>query len=322
VGKGNALVLILFVTALVATGLSQDVTIPESGLAAAIRSALSKTAGPLTVDDLLRLTTLDASSSEVRSVDGLSEARNLVTLDLSDNQLASLTVPPELTNLTSLALSLNQLTNLILAGGMRSLEELDVDNNHLTELTLPADLTNLTELLLYGNELSSLTVPGSLIRLSILDAGENVLTNLTLAEGLTNLMTLNLSGNELSSVSLPAGSSDLGAVFLDNNPLQSLILPENLAKGLGDYIELLESAGVLVYTYGAVVRLVLRERNLDQGFEGTLTGPLGAYRVFGSGDLASWVTVGIVTNQLGSVVFDDPYATNFLHKFYRAETAH
>src|SRR5262245_25646645 len=61
------LVLASFVTSVSA----QEVSIPDPGLNAAIRDALQKPTGPLTVVDLLSLTNLDASDREVSSLEGL-----------------------------------------------------------------------------------------------------------------------------------------------------------------------------------------------------------------------------------------------------------
>ena len=53
------------------------------------------------LDDLLRLTDLEASGRGVRSVTGLQAAHNLTSLNLGGNQLTSLILPTGLTNLTA-----------------------------------------------------------------------------------------------------------------------------------------------------------------------------------------------------------------------------
>src|SRR5215468_5156791 len=96
---------------LVASAQAQEVNIPDPGLNAAIRDALQKPTGPLTVPDLLSLTNLDARESGVQSLDGLGAASNLAILHLSYNELKSLTVPSGLTNLHTLNFAYNELTN-------------------------------------------------------------------------------------------------------------------------------------------------------------------------------------------------------------------
>src|SRR5216110_1905240 len=86
------------------SALAQEVSIPDPGLDAAIRAALQKPFGPLTEQDLLSLTNLNARSRNVRSIVGLEAAPNLVSLDLQINRLTNFSLPSGLTNLTSLTL--------------------------------------------------------------------------------------------------------------------------------------------------------------------------------------------------------------------------
>jgi internalin A len=117
------LILIFLVTVAVST-LAQEVSIPDSGLDAAIREALQIPDGPLTERDLLSLTVLEARSRNVNSVEGLEAARNLVALDLDLNQLTSFSLPNALTNLETLDLSSNSLTNCSLSSGFTNLASL------------------------------------------------------------------------------------------------------------------------------------------------------------------------------------------------------
>jgi len=54
-----------------ASTLAQEVSIPDPGLTAAIRDALNKPSGPLTEQDLLGLTNLDARHRNIGSLQGL-----------------------------------------------------------------------------------------------------------------------------------------------------------------------------------------------------------------------------------------------------------
>src|SRR6266436_3199848 len=101
------LILIGFVTSTRA----QEASIPDPGLNAAIRQALNKPIGPLTEQDLLTLTNLDAISRNISNLQGLETARNLISLSLQTNHLTNFSLPNTLTNLTVLDLSVNSLTN-------------------------------------------------------------------------------------------------------------------------------------------------------------------------------------------------------------------
>src|SRR5215470_13690404 len=61
---------------------AQTVSIPNAGLDAAIRAALQKPVGPLTVPDMLSLTELNATNRNIQSIEGLETARNLSALRL------------------------------------------------------------------------------------------------------------------------------------------------------------------------------------------------------------------------------------------------
>jgi Leucine-rich repeat (LRR) protein len=89
----------LVLTGFAASSLAQTVTIPDEGLDNAIRDALQKPTGPLTQQDLLTLTNLNASDRSIFSLDGLEAARNLTSLDLSSNFLANPSIPATLTKL-------------------------------------------------------------------------------------------------------------------------------------------------------------------------------------------------------------------------------
>src|SRR4051812_4827340 len=71
------------------SGFAQTVSIPDPGLNAAIRAALQKPTGPLTVPDLLTLTTLSAGNRSISNISGLEAARNLRVLDLDNNSLTN-----------------------------------------------------------------------------------------------------------------------------------------------------------------------------------------------------------------------------------------
>src|SRR6266536_1009044 len=80
---------LLALTSFVHSTLAQEVSIPDPGLNAAIRAALQKPVGPLTEQDLLSLTNLNARNQSVKSIVGLEAARNLVSLDLEINRLTN-----------------------------------------------------------------------------------------------------------------------------------------------------------------------------------------------------------------------------------------
>jgi len=223
-----ALILIAYIS--VTTAVANDVTIPDPGLNAAIREALQKPIGPLTEQDLLNLTQLDAHNRNISSVAGLENARNLTTLLLHINHLTNFVLPSTLTNLVVLDLSLNSLTNVFLPGGLTNLFSLVVVGNPLSHFTLPPDLTRLAELDLESNQLTSFNAPSNLTSLVFIGLGFNSLTNFSIPGGLTNLDTLVLSGNLLTNVTLPSDLTRLSSLSLDQNQLTSFELPAGMTN--------------------------------------------------------------------------------------------
>src|SRR5213592_3683459 len=139
-GTISYIIATLILTGFMVSARAQEVSIPDPGLNAAVRAALQKPFGPLTEQDLLSLTNLDASRRNVRSIAGLEAARNLVSLNLQINRLTNFSLPSQLTNLMALDLSVNPLTNISLPGGLAHLTSLVLENDGIRNLTLPAGL--------------------------------------------------------------------------------------------------------------------------------------------------------------------------------------
>ena len=276
---------------------AQEVFIPDANLTAAIRGALQKPVGPLTQQDLLGLTNLQACCLNIKSLEGLEWARNLATLDLSANGLTNVAFPSGLSNLTSLSLQANALTKLALPPGMTALASLQLGNNQLTNLTLPGDLRSLSVLGLESDHLSRLDLP----------------------PGLTNLNLLALQHNSLTNLTLPPDVSHLTTILLGGNPLTSLVLPEIYATNLlASTVADLEGDGIPVFTYALTVQLVLKPQQPIGAFRFGITGPPGDYTIFSSTNLAAWDVLGSSHIPLGALVITDTTAQFSPKKFYHA----
>jgi formylglycine-generating enzyme required for sulfatase activity len=212
------------------SSLAQTVSIPDPGLNAAIRSALQIPTAPLTAQDLLTLTNLDASRRNVKSTVGLEAARNLVSLNLQINLLTNFSIPTTLTNLSILDLSANPLASFSVSSGLTKLTSLTAEGCSLTNLTLPATLTGLTNLDVEGNNISSFNLSSNLTSLISLDLGFNLFTNFSLPGGLTNLSTFYFAGNPLTNVTLPPGLSGMTELNLSQNLLTRFTLPAGMTN--------------------------------------------------------------------------------------------
>ena len=82
---------LLALTCLLTSSQAQTVLIPDAGLNAAVRQALQKPTGPLSAQDLLSLTNLEAGARNITNLAGLEAARNLSDLSLQPARLSLLT---------------------------------------------------------------------------------------------------------------------------------------------------------------------------------------------------------------------------------------
>jgi formylglycine-generating enzyme required for sulfatase activity len=221
---------ILVSFAFVASVAGQEVLIPDPAFNAAVRNALQKPAGPLTEEDMLSLTNLDAHQRNVRRIDGLEAARNLVSLHLQINVLTNVAIPATLTNLVYLDLSVNSLTNCVIPGALTNLESLLLEGNSLQEFALPASLKRLRHLDLEINQLSSFETLSNAPGLVELDLGFNSFTNFALPDALTNLSEFYFAGNPLTNVVFPAGLSNMTDLNLSQNQLTRFELAEGMTS--------------------------------------------------------------------------------------------
>ncbi|HEY6228158.1 MAG TPA: SUMF1/EgtB/PvdO family nonheme iron enzyme [Verrucomicrobiae bacterium] len=208
----------------------QEVIVPDTGLNAAIRGALQKPTGPLTEQDMLGLTNLNAGHRNIRSIEGLEAARNLVSLDLQINSLTNVSVPNGLTKLAVLNLNINSLTNCTLPDGLTNLTTLSLEGNSLTTLVLPQGLTALNGLDLANNNISKFDAVSNLATLAYLDLGFNAFTNFALPATLTNLMTFVFDGNPAKEISIPAGLRAITELHLSQNQLVDFTLPAGMTN--------------------------------------------------------------------------------------------
>ena len=222
--------IVLGLITFVASVLAQEVSIPDPGLNDAIRAALRKPSGPLTDQDLLSLTNLDASNRNISSLEGLETARNLSTLGLFNNHLTGFTLPSGLANLTLLDLGFNALVECSIPDGLTNLDTLFLEGNLLTHFTLPAGLIRATKVDFSGNGLTSLTFPADMTNLVIVLAFANQLTNVTLPANLNKLGSLILDFNRLRSLDLPEGLMNLGRLTLSGSQLTNLTFPADMTN--------------------------------------------------------------------------------------------
>lgn len=244
-------VALLFLSGLWSVSAAQKVEIPDPNLNAAIRIVLNIPNADITVEDMERLTVLDASLKSnasnlgrIQSLEGLETAVNLQVLNLSGAfihgggslmDIRDFSPLNELSNLTVLNLRGNHPDDLSFLFNKPKLSELDLEYNRLgdsglIDFSFLEDMKELRRLDLSWNGLTTFTLPEGLNLLESLELWDNELISLSLPADLGNLAELILWSNELASLTLPEHMSELRVLNLDNNQLTEFSLPMGLTK--------------------------------------------------------------------------------------------
>lgn len=309
---------------------AQVVTIPDAGLQEAVRAALGKPTGDITVADMEGLTNLDASRAVrgasaplIGNLEGIQAARNLTRLVLSGSfsspnlSTADLAPLAGLGQLRTLYLPFNQLTDVTLPEGLTGLTSLYLYNNQIAHLNLPAGLTNLASLYLYNNQLGALSIPSGLTSLATLNLDNNPLTTLALADGTSPLVTLSLGTTRVTDFSFLAGLTNLATLHLDSAGLTALNLPSGMAslRELDLRSNQLTDFGFLAGRSGLVTldlsRNQLRNLDLPEGLIGLATLDLAYNELTNltlTADLASLASLYVGNNPLATLVVPEPAA--------------
>ena len=244
---GKALLCGLSMYTLVSTSFAEVMVVPELNLEKAICQSLGVSRDNLTqklVEE--ELTSLDASSMEIRDLTGLEFAKNLEILVLSNNLIEDISPISNLASITKLDLSGNRIRNLSglvpLSGSkMRkevadfqlSLEDRKISRSQKNEVILKMSEVverlklgpwALRELNISGNRLLGLSGIEHLTDLVFLNVSKNALIDL---EGLSKMKTL---------VTLYAQENQLGRVesYVDENKNKSYDLGEPIEDQSGN----------------------------------------------------------------------------------------
>ncbi len=115
-----------------------EVNIPDETLLARIKGKLNIAAGTaVTSVNMLGLTSLDLSGSDVRILTGLEYATNLEELDLSDTQVENISALSSLTSLLELSLSGTPIEDEDIShlSGLINLKKLDLSDTEVSDIT-------------------------------------------------------------------------------------------------------------------------------------------------------------------------------------------
>ncbi len=146
------LVFLVAATLLIPQARAEVVDIPDPNLEKAIREELQLSdRSPITQQEMLRLTHLSASQSQIADLKGLEYATNLRSLSLWGNPISDLAPLSNLTELRGLDLAGCQVSNITPLATLTKLDGLNLGWNFIEDISALANLIQLERLRLYGN---------------------------------------------------------------------------------------------------------------------------------------------------------------------------
>ena len=250
---------------------------PDANLRNAVRAALHLNVNePLTQQQLLNLTVLNAPRLGITDLTGLEYATNLRSLAVGGNQISDLTPLANLTGLRALYIGGNAISNINPLAHLTNLRRLGMLRNQITDIRVLADLVNLTYLRLEGNPITDTSpleslpslsdvdieipslIPDANLRtavraelgiapnlritidavrhLTTLNASRLGITDPTGLEYATNLTHLYLRDNLISDIAPLAHLTNLRALSIGRNQITDLTPLSNLTRLTGLYI--------------------------------------------------------------------------------------
>ncbi len=176
-----------------------EVVFPDPNLEQAILAKIGKDQPPITTDDLVGLTELDATERGICKLEGLRACTHLTTLKLGENRISDVLPLARLSQLT----------------------KLELHKNYLTDISPLAQLTNLIDLDLHRNFITDVNAIEKLTKLEKLDLSENCIRNIEPLRDLVHLNELRLYRNWVRDVNALGANPgiDTGDIVDVNNNL-------------------------------------------------------------------------------------------------------
>ncbi|MBN2434555.1 MAG: CotH kinase family protein [Spirochaetes bacterium] len=204
----------------------------DPGLDAAVRAHLGTIEEGISLGQLNRITSLDASSYQIKDLSGIENLQRLEVLNLENNSVTDITPLAKIESLRELNLRNNgilslkdigfssitdlpiiklslrhnvvrsegaepeRLEDISLLSRMTALRELELRDNHISDLSPLANLKDLQYLDLRQNKISDIVPLSALINIKHLNLRENHIKSLAPLKNLVKLEYLNLHSNK------------------------------------------------------------------------------------------------------------------------------
>ncbi len=193
---------------------------PDEVLREAVRETLALPAPvPLTKQNIIWLTSLDATDKGITNISGLEFALNLTNFDLGGNHIQDISPLQHLSKLSHISLFGNQISDLSSLIELRALVGLNLGLNQIRDVSLLAALVNLEHLDLCCNQIADISPLAGLKNLKFLVLAHNSISDLSPVTGLTILEHLNLQACQITDVSPLKTLTHLRELILRDNPI-------------------------------------------------------------------------------------------------------
>ncbi len=254
----------------------------EVQLESAIRKVLQIPIKPLTKNDLLTVTELDANALDITNLMGLEHCVNLTKLKMSWNfNLIDVSNLAKLKKLRYLSLHYNQVSNLQPISGLTQLTYLGLDGNPLTDLSPIQNLEQLQRLDFNNSDrLIDLSPLTNLSNLRILTLDNQQLRNLIPLSQLSMLKVLRLGSNWIQDLTpLLNIVADGAELELQKNPLHNIAYTVHIPQLQSRNVQVkfdLPPQNLLPVTDRKIEQLIRRTLQVDFNQQplGALTIPL------------------------------------------------
>ena len=173
------------------------VAFADANLERAVRRALKKLEGPLTVADLDSLVRIDAEEQGIKSLAGIEYCSALDTLRLLGNQIEDLSALSGLPSLTFLNLADNSVKDISALSSLTGLKWLSLWNNAIEDISPLSELAKLTYLNLGSNQIEDISPLSGMVKLRSLNLADNKVVDVSALDGLTKLDYLGLLDNPI-----------------------------------------------------------------------------------------------------------------------------
>ena len=187
-----------------------------------------------TPQDMLALTSLNATFQGIADLTGLEHAVNLQSLYLSHNKISDISPLSGLSQVETLHLNVNEIGDISALSGLTSLETLIIHRNPISDLSPLSGLCHLRTLDLRNTEIADISGLSGLSSLERLDLQFNRISDISALSGLGNLQELNLFSNLITDLSALSGLEAIRHLSLYHNEISDV----SALSGLGNMEDL------------------------------------------------------------------------------------